>query len=91
MVVFCRKMFNNTGFWGVLAILAANLMLKCILLIFKGASIASLRVLIVGLVRNAPTAILIAWWCMGSSFLSVRWLAELYTIVYFYSYYCSVC
>ena len=64
----------------MLEILAANLMLRCILLTFKGTSIASLRMSIIGSVRNAPTAILIAWWSIGSSFLRIWWLAELYTI-----------
>ena len=55
-------------------------MLRCVLLIFKGTSIVSLRMSIIGLVRKAPTAILIAWWCIESSFLRVWWLAKLYTI-----------
>ena len=68
---FCQKVFMNTEFWKVLEILAANLMLRCIVLIFRGTSTASLRMLIIGLARNAPIAILIAWWCIRSSFMRV--------------------
>ena len=74
----------------MLEILAVNLMLRCILLIFRGTSIASLRMSIIGLVRNAPIAILIAWWCIGSSLLACRVVHDR-SIVYLSSYYCSVC
>ena len=78
----------------MLEILAANLILGCILLIFKGTSIASLRMLLIGLVRNAPTAILIAWWCKGSNFFEGLVACKVVhdrSIVYLSSYYCSVC
>ena len=65
-------------------------MLRCIVLIFRGAFTASLTMLIIGLYRNAPIAILIAWWFIRSSFMRVYWLAELYTIVYLSSYCCSL-
>ena len=64
-------------------------MLRCIVLIFRGTSTASLTMLIIGLSRNAPIAILIAWQCIRSSCIRVQWLAELYSMVYLSSYYCS--
>ena len=45
----------------------------------------------VELVRNASTTILIAWWCIGSSFLVACRVVHDKFIVHLSSYYCSVC